>query len=294
MTETVCQGLPADWLNGWLAAVGATFMAPLELRWTEGGTPAAALAAPGGVDPVEALAAAWPAELDLPISRAWRDTPPMPRGVTVETFAARASVARTRPHAWALSSTLTDLDVGQDGRVADAPFNPPAPRGTTLDDRLRRVHGAVDPTPARLAATLAGTGERVEGNGLGFDLSRLGSQADASSPRVDPVVEVLAFFGLAILPHRGRGTDRRISRQARPSAVQRGWRGRPSRFTWPAWSPPLDSAAIDALLDAWDPGALRSWRRLGVHAAWRSVRFQRRGASDVTRGFGSERFANPR
>ena len=77
---------------------------------------------------------------------------------------------------------------------------------------------------------------------------------------------------------------------------QRGWRKNPGsqqprRFHWPAWRQPLDSAGIDALLDAWnpEPEARATWPRVGVHAAWRSVRFEPRGSTDKTRAFGAER-----
>ena len=46
MTQVTCAGLPASWLNGWLAAVGATVLdARIRLRWTTGGTPLAVLSA---------------------------------------------------------------------------------------------------------------------------------------------------------------------------------------------------------------------------------------------------------
>ena len=75
---------------------------------------------------------------------------------------------------------------------------------------------------------------------------------------------------------------------------QRGWRHTlesrdPRRFNWPAWHQPLDSAGIDALMDTWNPERKRAWPRVGIHAAWRSVRFQPRGSADTTRAFGAER-----
>ena len=60
MAEVICPGIPASWLNAWLAAVGATVVdSRIRLRWTTGRTPAAVLVA-DEVDPVEALAASWP------------------------------------------------------------------------------------------------------------------------------------------------------------------------------------------------------------------------------------------
>ena len=62
------------------------------------------------------------------------------------------------------------------------------------------------------------------------------------------------------------------------------------RFTWPAWSQPLDCAGIDALMDIWKPmhGRRSAWTRIGVQAGWRSVRLMPRGSNDVTRAFGAE------
>ena len=132
-----------------------------------------------------------------------------------------------------------------------------------------------------------------KGNGLGFDLTRIGSLSDFTDPWVDPVIETLAFFGLALLPVRGRGTDKRFDRRTAITA-QRGWQRREgsqelSDFHWPAWRQPLDSDGVDALMDLWNPECKGTWARVGVHAAWRSVQFQRTGSSDVTRGFGAER-----
>ena len=142
--------------------------------------------------------------------------------------------------------------------------------------------------------SVSGVAERVKDNGLGFDLTRMGSQSDASGMAVDPVVEVLAFFGLALLPVRGRGTDRSVSGSSHSSAIQRGWRRisrtrREHRFMWPAWETALDRAAIDALLDMWEPDKKRLWSRVGVHAGWQSVQFKPRATADTTRAFGAER-----
>lgn len=298
MAETTCPGLPASWINAWLAAVGATVLdSRIRLRWTTNRTPAAVLVA-DDVDPVEALGASWPEQemLDeLPIAEHWRDTPPMPRRVSVDAFRARAHAARGHPFSWALSSTLTDLSLDANHEVAHAPFDPAGP-GTIkwLHHRLLKVHGVVVPSAERLTQSLLGTAERVNDNGLGFDLTRMGSQADGSAMTVDPVVEVLAFFGLALLPVRGEGTDASQDRSSYSSTVQRGWvRARPNRreyrFKWPAWSAALDRAAIDALLDVWEPDKKTRWDRLGVHAGWQTVQFKPRATADTTRAFGAER-----
>jgi hypothetical protein len=219
--------------------------------------------------------------------------------VNVETFSARVRAARAHPESWALSSTMTDLHVNADGDVAHAPFDPAGPGPTKwLHDRLVRVHRQVrqsagwpGPSPGRLARSLQGTAARVPGNGLGFDITRLGSQADQTAKRVEPVVEVLAFFGLALFPVRGTGTDVRLRTAVPSSAIQRGWSRendrRELRFSWPAWRACLDSAGIDALLDLWRPDR-SNWALLGIHSAWHSLRYRPRAVVDPTRALGSE------
>ena len=298
MRQLTCPGWPGAWINGWLAAVGTTVLdARVRLHWTMDGVPLAVLSA-SEVDPVAALVESWPdAALlaDLPIAENWKGAGEVRRTVPVEAFAGRARVARGHPNAWTLSSTMTDLCVDEHGEVAHAPFDPAGP-GTIkwLHHRLMKVHAHVEPSSAGIGHSLAGRAGRVKDNGLGFDQTRLGSQADDATRWVDPVVEVLAFFGLALLPVRGLGGDRQLDRFADVRERQRGWQqtpGRrgPRRFHWPAWGQPLDSSGIDALLDVWSPEKRRTWTRVGVHAGWRTVPFQSRGSADTTRAFGAER-----
>ncbi|MXW29178.1 MAG: hypothetical protein F4Z88_00085 [Chloroflexi bacterium] len=249
-------------------------------------------------DPVATLLESWPdagSLSELPIAEDWRGTARLQRKVPVETFRARVQAARSHQRAWTLSSTMTDLSVDERGEIAHAPFDPAGP-GTIkwLHHRLLKVHGHLDDPAARLRESLAGEADRVKDNGLGFDQTRLGSLQDATDPWVDPVVEVLAFFGLALLPVRGRGGDRQLDRSADVSARQRGWlevagKGRQRSFHWPAWSQPLDRDGIDALLDAWKPEQENGWARLGVHAGWHSVQFERRSSADSTRAIGAVR-----
>lgn len=299
MVEVICPGLPASWLNAWLAAVGTTVLdSRIRLRWTTERTPTAVLCA-DETDPVAALAASWPDQRELasmPIALRWKETPPLPRKVSVDAFVARARATRGHRHSWTLSSTMTDLDLNQSREVRHAPFDPGVPRGYVMHHRLMQVHKFVDPSAQRLMDSFAGRAIRVKSNGLGFDLTRMGSQSDESDPTVDPVVEVLAFFGLALLPLRGAGIDRSSRTSFYSTAVQRGWRRVPGskpeqRFMWPAWTSPLNRAAIDALFDIWDPDRKKVWSQVGVHAAWQSVEFESRADRDPTRGFGSERLA---
>lgn len=296
MNEVTCLGLPGAWVNAWLAAVGATVLDPrLRLHWTTEDAPVAVLSSPD-LDPLQVLAESWPSDEDLgnlPIAADWHQAGRVERKVPVEAFQRRAKAARSDPRSWALSSTMTDLSIDRSGEVAHAPFDPPAPRGSRLHHRVLRVHKQVGQASAtRLHASLLGRASRVKDNGLGFDQSRLGSLADDTDAWVEPVVELLAFFGLAILPMRGKGADRRT--RGNPDERQRGWRSPPHkneerRFVWPAWQQPLDAAGIDALLDIWNPWRPPTWRQVGVHAGWRSVRYSPRATADATRAIGAER-----
>ncbi len=297
-TQVTCIGLPAGWINAWLAAVGATVLDPrIRLHWKARGHQAVLSCV--DVDPLEALVEAWPdAERlsDLPIAEHWRQAGELRRRVSVGSFVLRARAARSDPHSWTLSSTMTDLSVDAEGDVAHALLDPAGP-GTVkwLHHRLMKVHRHVrDPSREIIGASLMGQGERVKDNGLGFDQSRLGSQCDDSDRWTDPVVEVLAFFGLAVFPMRGRGSDGRLERAAFGDERQRGWRKtagstEPRRLYWPAWRQALDANGIDALLDVWKSDAEERWPLLGVHAAWRTVPFQAKVRADPTRALGAER-----
>jgi len=295
--RVVCDGLPAGWLNGWMAAVGATVLDEgVRLHWDPESHRAVLSAARG--DPVARLVAAWPSGdllADLPIAEHWRGAGTLKRKVDLEAFAARACAARNHPLSWTLSSTLTDLAVDAAGEVAHARFDPPGPGPIKwLHHRLLKAWRHVSaPSAERLRASLLGEAERVQDNGLGFDHSRLASSADDGGRWTDPAVEVLAFFALALLPMRGRGTDRRVDPFAFVDQRQRGWRRTPGlrdarRFHWPAWRQPPGADGIDALLDIWQPEPRERWPLVGVHAAWRTVAFQPHGV-DKTRAFGSER-----
>lgn len=301
MSDFECPGLPADWINGWLAAVGVTVLdARIRLRWSAHDTPVAVLSA-ADVDPIDAIVQSWPDAavlLDMPIAKDWRQTnQPMERKVHVDVFRQRARMARQHPHSWTLSSTMTDLQVDKQGCVEHALFDPAGPGSIKwLHHRLLGLHERLDVlSPQRVRNSLTGQAVREHHNGLGFDLSRLGSSADKTDVWVDPIVEVLAFFGLAILPMRAGGVDKRLDPRADDKSRQRGWRGTrrrtktPPCFTWPAWTQPLDRQGIDALLDVWKPGGKPDWPRLGVRAGWQTVSYEGRGTSDRTNAFGAER-----
>ena len=127
MTQVTCPGVPAEWINGWLAAVGATVLDPrIRLHWTTDGAPLAVLSA-AEIDPVDALVESWPDITllsDLPIAENWKGAGKVQRKVPVKAFVERTRAARGHRYSWTLSSTMTDLCVDKNGEVAHAPFDP--------------------------------------------------------------------------------------------------------------------------------------------------------------------------
>ncbi len=302
MSEVECPGLPASWFNAWLAAVGTTVLVPeLRLSWTTGADTRAVLSAAGNSDIVGLLAAAWPTSeriSDLPIAENWRGGRTIAPNVPLPAFRERAAASRGHNDAWALTSTYTDLHVeeadGRDEIVARSRLAPAAPGPVgPIHRRLTRVLGRVDEPLVQLKATLEGRARRVSANGLGFDIARITATGDASDKMVDPALEVLSFFGMALLPIRGAGIRRRANERAWvPRARQRLWFRHPDdsrrlRLMWPAWSDPLTAQGIDAMLDVWDPARSAEGHRFGIHVGWRAVEFSGQG-KDTTYGIGSE------
>lgn len=287
MAERLCPGLPADWLNAWLAAIGALVLVPeLKLCWSDDPVPLAVLTAPGDDDPATLIASAWPTADDiasLPIARHLEGHRELALNPTVEDWMDRVGCARSAPWGWMLTSLYTDLAWSVSAKahtIERGQFHTPMPgRDNTMHDRLRKLVRPVD--EGVLGRALDGAGDRVGNYGLGFDVSRISSLADESSMMVDPIIEVLAFFGLALFPARGDGSRRR----------QRGW-SRPSSgggsFRWCTWAEPLHLGGVDALLDVAATG-VEGACRAGVTGSWEVVPFEARGISDVTRGYGSRR-----
>ena len=106
MQRFTCPGLPAAWVNAWLAAIGTTVLDPrIRLHWTTENSPVAVLSS-FDLDPVEALVESWPnATLlrELPIADQWNGASGMKRKVSVDQFVERSKAARGHPHAWTLS-----------------------------------------------------------------------------------------------------------------------------------------------------------------------------------------------
>jgi hypothetical protein len=280
-TNYKAPGLSAAWLNGWLAAIGVTILTPdTRLHWTRSEQPHAVF---DNNDLITQLSAAIPTidqldELAIARNPSWAEID-FPRKVPRDSYTSR--VARARDGDTTLAATVTDLAHHRNEPITHSPFDPPAPKGLTLHQRLVSCRSAIDDLPARLTATLAGQGERAAMNGLGFDYSRLFAPTipDGKDRWCEPVIELLCFYALGLLPARGDGHQQLHTR---------GWTGPPTRrgsFTWPTWHEPLTIAGIDALLD-------RFWadkHTTTIEAAYRTVPYQPRSSLDATRGFASER-----
>jgi hypothetical protein len=287
--EFAAPGLSGDYLNAWLAALGVTVLVDgTSLRWTDDRVPLAVLTPPDGDDLVEAVSTALPSSEDLDrlaIANPGDDRR-FPRNVDVQQFAAAAASARTARD-FSLAASVTDLvREPRDGKLPHSAFDPPAPRGETLWSRLRACRMELDrrqPPPVAVRGTFNGTAVRADLNGLGFDFRRIPAGSQSGGPHVDPLLECLAFHGLALLPTRGSGGSR---------AWTRGWMGLPgggSRFCWPTWSVGLERWGIDALLGALFACEVETWRGLGldVTGVYEARRFKRTGDMDQTAGFAS-------
>lgn len=305
MQHYVARGLPADWLNAWLAAIGITVLVPeARLGWTDDYVPKAVLSWPGDDDLPNLIATHLPSVDDLE----QLTIAGLPQNIERDQYREAAARAR-QDHDLSLGVITTDLGTQpQKNTLPNGPFNVGAPRGETVFRRLRACRRALDNGASlgeQVTDVLNGRGRRVKLNGLGFDYRRIAAPVAGEADKlVDPVVECLCYHGLLLHPMGGDGTNQR----------QRGWFGSPRRrrgFVWPSWKPELDRWSIDALLDviygdtarmAATSGAPRTslapqlklpaaWRRLGAAGLYGHVPFRQTGASDATRGYATERLA---
>jgi hypothetical protein len=281
-------------LNAWLAAVGVTVLVPgTRLGWTDDLRPIAEFDLPGHGAAAEIIAAHLPTVDDvdrLAIARHASGAEELRRNVSLSAYRQRVALARASKD-FSLGASVTDLTPRLDEtNLPHSPFDPPAPRGETLHSRLRKcVESLTGSNVERVDATLHGYARRILANGLGFDYRRLASGSHADGNKyVDPVVEILAFFGLALLPMRGDLDGEHA----------RGWTQRASRrgaFQWPVWRMHLDRWGIDALLDRVPPieASARqhttTLKLLCVTAIFGSVPYQETGPMDATRAYASER-----
>jgi hypothetical protein len=285
MVTHEAPGLTANWLNGWLAAIGVTMLIPgARLRWADNGMPFAVFEMDEAGDLAEAVASALPTAETLARSTIARTLPGtehrFARNVTITAYRERAVVER-RTGEGILAASVSDLsaDLNPDSLEHGA-FDPPAPRGETLWSRATACAQALENSgiAERVGATFSGWGRREALNGLGFDARRFPAGMHAARDvYADPVVELLAFTALPLFPTRGNG--RRVR--------QRLWTDNNSKrgaFRWIAWRPALDRWGIDALLDLPD----RDTAGLTV-ATYQVVPFQPSAQADTTRAYFAER-----
>ena len=206
-------GLPADWLNGWLAAIGVTVLIPsARLRWTDDGVPSALFEADEPDDLAKRVADALPTPQTLARSVIARTLPAtrhdFSRNVTLAAFRERAVVER-RVGEGNLAASVSDLSADlKPENLEHGAFDPPAPRGETLWSRATACALALAATDIaeRVRATFEGSGRREALNGLGFDARRFPAGMHAARDvYADPVVELLAFAALPLFPTRGNG-----------------------------------------------------------------------------------------
>ncbi|GIU85190.1 MAG: hypothetical protein KatS3mg008_1965 [Acidimicrobiales bacterium] len=292
MTTVEAPGLPADWFNGWLAAIGVTVMAEgVKLSWSEDPVPHALFHVPEGLRLEERLATRlsdreW---IDSdPIARHLDGYPEFPRKVSLETYRARAKLEReqkTGTLAASVSDTNPDADPAD---LEHGPLDVPMPRGETLWERAKRCQESLSRFPdlvGRVRQTLLGEAERLPLAGLGFDAKRTPSGVlEASSPHVDPVVELMCFAALRLFPaHTGA--------RGRGGVLGRGWTGssrRQGSFIYVTWRIPLDCWGIDAFLDVVWSTRERLTRRFGRFLSpvkFEVVPYKTSGSSDVTSAF---------
>lgn len=281
-------GLTADWLNGWLAAIGVTVLIPgLRLAWSNEPVPVAIFTSDGEIDLASSLGDELPTENSLADSVIAKKHPAahheFGRNVTFASFQERAALERTTKTGF-VAASVSDLRFDLDQNNLDhSAFDPPAPRGETLWSRAVACAKAIasDDIVSSITETLAGRGHRKKLNGLGFDAKRLplgihgaGSVSDLF---VDPLIELLCFSSLPLFPTRGNGRAIR----------QRGWRDgnlKRGAFEWIAWTPSLDRWGIDALLDL----EYETQTPLAI-ARYRVVPYQPLGSADVRRAYFAER-----
>lgn len=277
MNHTVARGLPADWLNAWLAAIGIALLNDdVHLSWTREPRPCAQFHHPDQ-ELGELIATRLPSDPEIDSLAIAKTLLPgsFTRKVSLTSYQERVPVARARGDL-SLSSSVTDLH-SITGELEHSPLDPPAPRGTTLWDRIAKCREELGDPASAVADTLRGAGRRVQANGLGFDHKRFLAPSDPiGEVWVDPVIELLASAGISLIPIRGDGRK----------TTTRGWAGPaliPGSFTWPVWDEPLDLAAIDAVLDLWWSGSNTST----VFECYESVPRKQRTQQDASRGIAS-------
>ena len=278
-------GLSADWLNGWLAAIGSTVLVSgLRLAWSEAPIPTAIFEYEGADEIPKAISDAMPLVQALdqsPIAEKHSGCAhTFDRHVTLEAFRERAKIERALKTNQ-LASSVSDLrsKMGNNG-LDHGSFDVPGP-GTigTLWDRVYACAGEipVEDLEGAVRQSLEGHGRLITRTGLGFDPRRFPSGVRSKSDMmVDPIIELLAFAALELFPTRGNGQTI-LQRRWTDSLTLRG------AFKWEAWKPSLDRWAIDAFLD------LKSLDQSLVVARFQVVPYKKRAKDEMNYAYFAER-----
>lgn len=295
-------GLTADWLHGWLAALGITVLVEgCRLGWTDDLIPMAVLEFEGNLPATIARLLPDADELaSMVIGKADRDHPEVAYKLLPTEYQKTCRQARMVHRDFSLGITMTDLaELEEHERgwvIKTSQFYTPLSKGGTLWARLNGVRKLLPESVGEdvIRASLKGEGEFSHAYGLGFNVRQLaagsppekhyqGREKPPSTPRwVDPVIEILAFYGLAFFPVRG------TSMKGLPQT--RGWQSRSPQFSWPVWAANLEHWAIDAMLGGVYSGADDS--SLGVRGRFEVARYKPSHEQNCTRGYGSRWLPN--
>ena len=225
----------ADWINGWLAAIGCTVLCDdLRLSWTDDAHPTAILWTPDDTTIehfANRIAEAFPPIGFIATTSARHLTAQVP----TELQYAIASDEARRSGDWLWSSLFTDLGPTKQARIARSTFYPGTPGPNGISQRTASL-AKTWAEPAAVMASMLGQLPRSKGTGLGFDPRRIMDPAEPKGEiTTDPIVEALALFATIMFPTRGSGSR----------ALTRGERYR-QPFRWNTWTDALDFAGIDA------------------------------------------------
>ena len=299
MNRRECPGWTADWLTGWLAAVGTTVMVPgMKLSWKGAGNATRAVLHHPDSDPLEALAQHWPDgnQFDaLPWPRSGKTEQGVEYGfgkLSPNDFARYAQKALTHcPDVqWASAALYTDTKLDRDGMCLPSQWGFVA-RGRDPHESVRCCLAAVTENKQRIALSAEGTPDRPVKKrpdwgrkpalfvfGLQNDYRRLiYGRAELGQGGVDFAAEALSFYGFGVLgPVTIHNKVAKVTGEHRHDGE--------SRLYIPAWSEPLDRYAVAALMGYWhdlsekygndqrltDSNARRV-NDLGIYSAWRTV-----------------------
>lgn len=323
MNRRECPGWTADWLTGWLAAVGTTVMVPgMKLSWEGVGNATRAVLHHSNDDPIRALAAQWPDGDQF-------DALPWPRSSKAENgcdygtgklapqdFARYAEIASRGEtlSQWAATAIYTDTKLDRNGRCLSSEWGR-INRGRDPHESVRCCLLAVRANPEqRIVRSASGVPERIDSEeyrksgwvregkaarlaarGLNNDVRRLNpGRSDCGQAGVDPTAETLSFYAFGILgPVTVRGGKARVAAEHQHDGE--------SRLYIPAWSEPLDRHSIMALLGSWhdltmdyengkrmNQSSVSRASALGIHTAWRTVRVTTGSKDNPDIGYNTE------